>query len=442
MSISPLADKIISLLRERGALTAKELQSATRASQPSVSLAITALGERICRMGAARSTRYALTRDFYGLAATQPVYLTGTTGMAALFGYLSYLDDGRVMVRSSGGKQWLTGVGKLPWFLRSLQPQGFLGREYARLRPDFPSDPDQWSVEQILYLAVLHATDPPGAFSIGALTGRFIPDAPIATPERVLQYDNITARIGQTLPANSSAGGEQPKFVAEFGQDSRSYRHLIVKFSPPHGTPFGDRWRALLHLEKLALDTLRKSGVDIAESTIAESATRTYLESQRFDRIGLEGKRHVVTIDALHDEFAGGSRRHWIHTCEALAAKKMLLPGTVSAVARIYAFGQLIGNTDMHFGNLAFFVDDVAIPALRLAPLYDMLPMMWRPSIHSGDLDITPLRAQGQVPGYAREYADARQWAMTFWREAAQLGALNPEMRAACIASELRLRAD
>jgi serine/threonine protein kinase HipA of HipAB toxin-antitoxin module len=59
----------------------------------------------------------------------------------------------------------------------------------------------------------------------------------------------------------------------------------------------------------------------------------------------------------------------------------------VVAIATIDAFGQYIGNTGMHFGNLSFFVDDVIAPKIRLAPVYDMLPMMWRPDPHLGLTD-------------------------------------------------------
>lgn len=44
---------------------------------------------------------------------------------------------------------------------------------------------------------------------------------------------------------------------------------------------------------------------------------------------------------------------------------------------RLHAFGERIGNTDMHHGNLAFWLKDT-LP-FRLAPSYDMLPMLWAP---------------------------------------------------------------
>ena len=53
------------------------------------------------------------------------------------------------------------------------------------------------------------------------------------------------------------------------------------------------------------------------------------------------------------------------------------MPATRGAYAGFDIFGQLIGNTDRHFGNLSFYVEDTG--TLRLAPAYDMLPMVFAP---------------------------------------------------------------
>ncbi len=440
-STLPLPDQILACLSARGALSARELQDATAMSQPSISLALTALGERICKIGAARSTRYVATKTILGLPAKQPLHRADDAGLLTIFGELTYLSDGGTYLQVATKASWLSPSNTLPWFSSPLRPQGFMARQLNVLRPDLPSNPDDWNTEQVLYMAAQHVTDPPGAFSLGPVANAAKSTAPADLIERRAHYDNLTADIGKTLPASSSAGGEQPKFIVEISADAhRAHQHFIVKFSPPHETPFGARWRSLLHLEKLALDTLRQHNIAAATCSIVESATRTYLESQRFDRIGVEGKRHVVAIDALHQEFVGGARQNWIHTCEKLVAKKMLTPESLRTVARIYAFGQYIGNTDMHFGNLSFFIDDVINPAPALTPTYDMLPMMWRPSIHSGALDITPVREPHVLAGYAHEYADARAWATLFWQRAAQIEVLDDAMRDASLASEARVK--
>lgn len=435
-----LSAQIDSLLRARGSLTATELASATGKSQQSISLAISALGEEVCRIGAARSTRYALTKPIYGLPATQPLVFTDEQGTATRFGDLTQLDDGSIHVRSHQGKEWLGPPNELPWFLAPLRPQGFLARAMRGVRPDFPEDPENWDVGQALFLAIAHHRDPPGAFSVGALSAYLSDQSPRRADTASEYYDQLAINIGKTLPAGSSAGGEQPKFVTTFEGGAGEWHHVIVKFSPPRGTPFGERWHALLHLEHLASRLLGKYGVAVAAINIVETPARTYLESARFDRVGHQGKRHVVAIDAIDRKFNSLRRENWITSAEGLHQNKLVTHDERSTIAKIFAFGQFIGNTDMHFGNLSFFVDDVVKPRIRLAPLYDMLPMMWRPSIHSGGLDATPSRPQAPVPGYAQEYAEAREWAIEYWHRAADLPALSEDLRRACVESEKRLK--
>ena len=93
----------------------------------------------------------------------------------------------------------------------------------------------------------------------------------------------------------------------------------------------------------------------------------------------------------------------------------------------------------MHFGNLSFFVDDIEKPVLRLAPVYDMLPMMWRPSVNTGELNVLPVVTPVTIPSHEREQAEAREWAMAFWQQAAMLDAIDESLRQACETNALRL---
>ena len=436
-----LAENLRALLGEgdlRGdPLTARQLQTATAMSQPSISLALAQLGSDVCKLGAARSTRYALTQPILGLAAQQAITYTTTSGTIQTWGTLTYLRCGQVHVRSVQGGDWLGQSGELPWFLQPLRPQGFLGRQLTRLRPDFPTDPDRWTVEQVLYMAINHAVDPPGALNLGERLGRLMNEVPVAFEQRPSHYDMLALAVTKMLPAHSSAGGEQLKFITEtpFNPHPAEHHHFIVKFTPPRGTPFGERWHDLLHLEQLALQVLSEHGVAVAATRILESNQRTYLESQRFDRIGVEGKRHVIAAASVHDAFVKSPRRHWVATCQALAAQKLLSAAHVKEVASIYLFGQYIGNTDMHFCNLSFFVDDLKTPVFISTPVYDMLPMMWRPGVHGGELEPAALRAQPQPGGFEVEAGQARAWAAVFWRRASQLGTISPILRDASAAN-------
>ena len=83
----------------------------------------------------------------------------------------------------------------------------------------------------------------------------------------------------------------------------------------------------------------------------------------------------------------------------------------VSRVRWLETFGRLIGNTDMHFGNLAFLLDGVRVTAL--APVYDMLPMHYHPRRGELPRDDHVLPILGpQDADVARSALDA---AIEFW---------------------------
>ncbi len=224
--------------------------------------------------------------------------------------------------------------------------------------------------------------------------------------------DAIAADVTATLPAGSSAGGEQPKFLAMRAADNQ---HVLVKFTPPRGTPFGERWHDLLVCEDLAGKILVRHGIAAATSRLVESSKRSYLVSERFDRIGATGRRHVVSVGEAHAAFAAGAFNGWGLAAEALAGQRRLSALDVEHVQRLQHFGRLIGNSDMHSGNLALFVDLAAKPRFSLAPAYDMLPMRWRPDAALGGApDYTPFQ-----PDPIATSSPARAMAHEFWSDLA-----------------------
>ena len=226
---SSLDQTVCGVLAQAGSLTAAELQRATGKSQASVSMAVTRLGDAVCKMGAARSTRYALTQPIMGLDARQAVTLAGPHPDQGRFGALHFLHGNQVHVRGPRRSEWLA-QGALPWWLSTLRPQGFLGRQYVRLRPDLSVDPDDWSLSQTLYVAANHFHDPPGAFAIGSSTAQ--PSTDVNLAQRGEAFDLLAESTALGLPAGSSAGGEQPKFVCRVEGAA-----VVVKFSPPLEPP-------------------------------------------------------------------------------------------------------------------------------------------------------------------------------------------------------------
>ena len=388
-------DAIIAHLRANGAASAADLGRALDKSQPSISRRLRELGNRIAILGQGRNTRYGLAESILGLASLQPIHWTDESGHIERIGTLQYLAGDAVYVEMQveAARFALVSPAKLPWPLAPLELHGFLGRARAQTLTAFGFDrnPERWTLGEQLHVNIRHIGNAPGAISIGEPRAVTPTSVPRDRRRRVAAYEAFALEVAKTLPAGSSAAGEQAKFAATIEGDGDA-RQVIVKFAPPRATPFGVRWSDLLHAESIALDVLREHGVAAARTQVYSTSVRTVLESIRFDRVGARGARHVVALDAIHGAFVPGARQHWAASCDALALSRRLPIEDAARVAQLRAFGHLIGNNDMHFGNLSLFVEraDLARGRFRLAPVYDMLPMRWRPDTVAGLIDVLP----------------------------------------------------
>jgi hypothetical protein len=88
----------------------------------------------------------------------------------------------------------------------------------------------------------------------------------------------------------------------------------------------------------------------------------------------------------LDAEFVGAAHQPWPVVVKPLAAQGVVTREAAEATEVLWAFGVLIGNTDMHGGNLSF-VSEQGRP-FHIAPAYDMTPMALAPS-SSGKLPST-----------------------------------------------------
>ncbi|MEJ8838100.1 HipA domain-containing protein [Ramlibacter sp. AN1133] len=421
MALSSDHHLILGLLSDRGTATAAELGAATGKSQPTVSRLLAHMGPQIVKLGKARATRYGAPKSIHGRPAQHTVWWTDEQGGRTNVGTLTYLANETVYVES---RQLGDYAGELlPWYLTTLRAEGFLGRIAARALATLgvESEPERWSLETILY-AALQVHDAPGAITLG-----FQDDGGqrlrLAADRIDEQLDAAAETVATTLPAGSSAGGEQPKFLAQLEDRGP----VIVKFSPPLDTPGGRRWSDLLYAEQLASSTLARHGLAAAGAQMRQTAQRAYLISERFDRIAATGRRHVVSIGNAHRAFVHGVYRNWAESCEALASRGSLAREDADRARTLLDFGRLIGNTDMHSGNLALFVQlqDVRKGRFRLAPVYDMLPMRWRPDARSGGVaEYTRFAPDGGALA-----SPAAPMAREFWQALAALPAVSRKLR-------------
>jgi hypothetical protein len=406
---------ILDLLEKFGASTSNDVQAALKISQSNVSRCFVELKDEIFSIGSGRNTRYAIGKPIAGLKSEQPVSLVTENGEVLQLGTLRYLAKSQIHLVSSQVNELfdITPKNPLPWIIDGLKTQGFLGRIVAHKMSayGYGTNPDLWNSEAVLFVAT-KIQDTPGALVLGHIDSiKSIDSLRISSKNIGFELDLISADVAKTLPSGSSAGGEQPKFLVSDDQSDS----FVVKFSPPLGTPFGDRWSDLLVSESLCSEALREFGFDCSESKIIKTESRTYLLSKRFDRIGEFGRKHVVSIGSAHDAFVKGVYTNWAVTGFDLANQGRLPKIHAESLKKIYQFGHLIGNTDMHSGNASLFVmgenlKDLLSGHFELAPVYDMLPMRWKPNPMMGIYDY-----ESFDPDYSAVGLEMRKAAQCFW---------------------------
>lgn len=420
-------------LQAGGPASAQALADAVGVSRLTVQRALRQLGPAVVQLGKTRNTRYALRREVLGQSAPHRFSRLSQTGIAHEWGSLTALHGGWLLewVSPAMRPDWADQVHDhagfcegLPFFLTDLRPQGFLGRATARRLPGslgLPPDPRDWNDNQTLFYLREWGDDLPGNLTMGTgPTERALnscPPDPITPETRATHYPALATQANAGEPVGSSVEGEQPKFTAWLRLPNESWvSSVLVKFTDRLDTPTGRRWADLLAAEAIALDVLTFASRGDAEANHPQTFdfdNRRFYELPRFDRVGSHGRRGVVSLRALHDAgFTGGDTNDWAVAAAGLHQRGWISAADLQAVRLRRLFGRLIGNTDMHFGNLAFFLEP-ELP-LRLAPTYDMLPMLWAP--RPGDAtpapEFTPL---APMPQELDLWPEAATMAERFW---------------------------
>lgn len=403
------------------------------ADRPTVLGALKALGDEVVAIGTASAPQYTL-RDPLRADLEVLVHAVTAEGQRQALGALvPVCPQGFVMAQADGQRLYSD---SLPWWLFDIRPQGYLGRAYNRhhgARLGLPTHLEEWSDRHILQTLLQQGEDLPGHLLLGdASHDRFIhAPAPVPiTAARPQAYADLAAAAERGELPGPLVGGEQPKFTAFVQSESESAAHVIVKFSASVDNPTSQRWRDLLLAEHTALQVLNDGGIVAARSNLIDHGVQRFLEVQRFDRVGALGRRALHSLAALDAEFAGNGGR-WPEVASALARERIISPEAVKGACLLWAFGTLIGNTDMHAGNLSFLSEHGRL--YRLAPAYDMTPMAFAPTA-TGELPerLLALHVGEQVP--ARTWLQALPLAQEFVQRLQAAGGLSPGF-APCMAA-------
>jgi DNA-binding transcriptional ArsR family regulator len=370
-------------LLARGPASSAALSQALGVSQPTASRLLQALerGGRVVRFGNTRGARYGLARVVGRIGSEWPLYRIDEAGTPEQIASLHAIAPNGYIV--SGGPSRVRGMFEgLPYYLEDARPAGFLGRAIPAAYPELALPPRvvDWSDAHVLAYLTQRGSESVGNLILGTeALNRYLrsaQSAPIVPAgNRAATYPQLASQAMFGAPPGSSAHGEHPKFSARVDVDG-ALVHVLVKFSPPVDTPVGLRWADLLISEHIALATLSDAGVATASSEICEFQGQVFLESRRFDRVPDDGRRGVASLLSVSTAWHGEIDR-WSAAARRLHADDLLSADDAERLVLLDTFGALIANTDRHFGNVTLFDDYEG--RFRLAPVYDMLPMLFAP---------------------------------------------------------------
>lgn len=415
----------------RGPTSAAELAAALQVSVPTLHRLLQRDPSSIVRAGNARRARYGLARVVRGAASPLPLYAVDRQGQASVLAHVSpvrpegswmNLADTPWPVPDEARDGWWDG---LPYPLHQMRPQGYMGRQFAQAHAQtlgVSPNPLAWSDDDVLAVLSQRGVDLSGNLILGDaaceqwLAIRAAPTEPLAAHRLAVRYPQLAEQAVAAGVAGSSAGGEFPKFTALRALAGSATPHVLVKFSGTDDSAAVRRWSDLLVCEHLAaVHAEAMPGIVSARTRIVVHGGRTFLEVERFDRHGEAGRSPLCALDIVNAALLGDPAQDWPHLAMRLVALKWLSGDDLLRVQRLWWFGRLIANTDMHTGNLSFRPED---GRLALAPMYDMLPMRYAP-LAGGEVPERSFEPALPLPAQRAVWQDAAGAAIAFWHAAA-----------------------
>jgi serine/threonine protein kinase HipA of HipAB toxin-antitoxin module len=426
VDFAELERQLIQQLARVQSSTAAELRAHLGISQPTLSRLLGRMTSRVVVAGRARATRYAARRQAQDLPEQLPIYEIGVDGRATRAGTLHAVLPEGYYVEGAGGDVPSAFHSDLPYYLHELRPAGFLGRLVPRRHPELglPADARLWSSNDVLRYVSRFGWNLPGSFVVGDMALSLYLEHVARTEmvelrERRRRYPALARDVLNAGTPGSSAAGEQPKFLATVAPGVE----VLVKFSTQGKDARSRREADLLVAEHLAHRVLEEHGQQSARSELVVTEEQTFLEVQRFDRLPAGGRRGVISLMALDAEYLG-SMKSWTDSVAKLAAAGHAPSVAIQPTRVRELFGFLIGNTDMHPGNLSFMSRGSRVE--ELAPTYDMLPMLFASTVGRTE---RKLALSTPTPSVAEVWRVASDAALRYWAALARESRLSQAFR-------------
>lgn len=261
--------------------------------------------------------------------------------------------------------------------IRDAAPDSW-GRRVILYQQQLPPLPVPFSSQELTEIDFLCFSD---ANRIGALhfqrnSGIYqagsVPDATLEqlqqVAEKVEMGEAIPAALHAALLHGTSIGGARPKaFLTD-----HAGKQFIAKFSST--TDFF----SLVKAEFAAMQLAKKVGLHVAETHLLNILGKDVLLVERFDREVADGNTFLhrfmssgLTALQLHE--TGARYASYLDLADFIRKYSKQPASDLVELYRRMVFNILIGNTDDHARNHAFFWDGAHY---QLTPAYDICPML------------------------------------------------------------------
>ncbi|UXV19733.1 HipA domain-containing protein [Pseudomonas fluorescens] len=280
-----------------------------------------------------------------------------------------------------------------PAFLHDIAPAGaakrFLMKRIGREKPQ--------DIDADLFLLGRSTPAPIGNMRIKESVQALEREVPVGfTRHDVISRDNSFLEYayeqGAAIGGATGAGGEAPKLLMTQSRDGLLYpdailnddevaQHWFIKFARNQATQNDqDILRSEYHyykaLQALGIETVASEGLAL------EEATKPSLWMHRFDRRVGEGGVERLAVESIYS-LAGvttpGSYMDHLEVIRLLVdqwravGQEKQVAGLVAEYLRRDLLNKVLGNSDNHGRNTSIIRE---CNALRLAPLYDLAPMV------------------------------------------------------------------
>jgi hypothetical protein len=152
----------------------------------------------------------------------------------------------------------------------------------------------------------------------------------------------------------------------------------------------------------------------------------------------------MVSLQVYDAEYIG-NEDNWAATAERMLARGLMTAQDARHLCFLEAFGQLIANTDRHYGNISLLLEGSQNGGdWALSPTYDMLPMFYAPvggelvqrdfAVKNGVIT-KPQPTSATLPEWPRALALAIQ----FWQTVAADARISAAFRAIAAENSVKL---